>query len=204
MRLLFQGDSITDGGRDRRNYHDLGPGYPGYAAEIIKKDHPDTEFINLGISGNRSDQLFDRCVTDIIDLAPDVVSILIGVNDIWHRHYAPAPVPTTDAQFELNYRCLLAEIKRRTTARIMIINPYLLDHEKVQHMRPELDRIIPIVERLAAEFADVHMPLDRLFAKALKAQPEALYYSADGVHPNASGAAFIGARYAEYIKPLLF
>ena len=59
MRILFQGDSITDAGRDKRNYFDMGKGYPKYAVEAIKKDCPDAdvEFINLGISGNRTDQL---------------------------------------------------------------------------------------------------------------------------------------------------
>ena len=204
LRILFQGDSITDAGRDRRNYFDLGKGYPKYAAELIRADFPEVEleFINQGISGNRSGQLFDRSSADLIDLQPDVVSILIGINDVWHR-YSSTPVPTTDEQFELNYRCLLQEIRKRTNAKIMILCPYLLDAEKNQHFRPDLNRIIPIVEKLADEFADVYVPTDALFAKALETQPEPLYYSADAVHPNGNGAAFIGAEYAKAIKPLL-
>ena len=202
MRILFQGDSITDAGRDKRNYYDLGGGYPKYAAELIKKEFPDAEFIDLGIGGNRSGQLFDRSSADLINIQPDVVSILIGINDIWHR-FGAAPVPTTDEQFELNYRCLLQEIRKRTNAKIMIICPFLLDSPKTQHLREGLDRIIPIVEKLAAEFADVYMPLDAIMAEAMKTQPEPMYFSGDGVHPNANGAAYIGEKYAEYILPLL-
>ena len=202
MRILFQGDSITDAGRDKRNYYNLGNGYPKYAAELIKKEFPDAEFINLGISGNRSGQLFDRSSADLINIQPDVVSILIGINDIWHR-FGGAPVPTTDEQFELNYRCLLQEIRKRTSAKIMMICPFLLDAEKSQHLHEGLDRIIPIVEKLAAEFADVYMPLDAIMTEAMKTQPEPLYFSGDGVHPNANGAAYIGKKYAEYILPLL-
>ena len=202
MRILFQGDSITDAGRDHRNYYDLGSGYPKYAAELIKKEFPDAEFIDLGIGGNRSGQLFDRSSADLINIQPDVVSILIGINDIWHRFVA-APVPTTDEQFELNYRCLLQEIRKRTNAKIMIICPFLLDSPKTQHLREGLDRIIPIVEKLAAEFADVYMPLDAIMAEAMKTQPQPMYFSGDGVHPNANGAAYIGEKYAEYILPLL-
>ena len=202
MRILFQGDSITDAGRDKRNYYNLGNGYPKYAAELIKKEFPDAEFIDLGISGNRSGQLFDRSSADLINIQPDVVSILIGINDVWHR-FSGAPVPTTDEQIELNYRCLLQEIRKRTNANIMMICPFLLDAEKTQHLREGLDRIIPIVEKLAAEFADVYMPLDAIMAEAMKTQPEPMYFSADGVHPNANGAAYIGERYAEYILPLL-
>ena len=202
MRILFQGDSITDAGRDKRNYYNLGNGYPKYAAELIKKEFPDAEFIDLGISGNRSGQLFDRSSADLINIQPDVVSILIGINDIWHR-FSGTPVPTTDEQFELNYRCLLQEIRKRTSAKIMMICPFLLDAEKSQHLREGLDRIIPIVEKLAAEFADVYMPLDAIMTEAMKTQPEPLYFSGDGVHPNANGAAYIGEKYAEYILPLL-
>lgn len=202
MRILFQGDSITDAGRDKRNYYNLGSGYPKYAAELIKKEFPDAEFIDLGIGGNRSGQLFDRSSADLINIQPDVVSILIGINDVWHR-FSAAPVPTTDEQFELNYRCLLQEIRKRTNAKIMIMCPFLLDAPKTQHLRPDLDRIIPIVEKLADEFADVYMPLDAIMAEAMKTQPEPMYFSADGVHPNQNGAAYIGEKYAEYIIPLL-
>ena len=78
IKLVFQGDSITDAGRDKRNYHDVGPGYPKYASEILVANHPeiDFEFINFGISGNRTDQLFDRLVKDgiHIDIHIDGVS----------------------------------------------------------------------------------------------------------------------------------
>ena len=66
MKILFQGDSITDAGRDKRNYHDMGCGYPKYASELIAEAFPETdfEFINFGISGNRTCQLFDRLYKD--------------------------------------------------------------------------------------------------------------------------------------------
>ena len=82
MKILFQGDSITDAGRDRSDSHNLGDGYPKYAAEFIKKAHPDTEFefINLGISGNQTKDLVERLEADFIDIQPDIVSILIGIS----------------------------------------------------------------------------------------------------------------------------
>ena len=62
MRILFTGDSITDAGRDRRDYHDLGHGYVNYVADLLRTEMPNTdfEFINTGISANRTGQLFDR------------------------------------------------------------------------------------------------------------------------------------------------
>ena len=205
MRILFQGDSITDAGRDKRNYFDLGTGYAKYASEIIKARHADLglEFINLGISGNRSSLLFDRFYQDAIELKPDIISILIGVNDVWHRH-AWAPILTTDAQYETNYRAILELLRERTNAKILIMSPFLLDSpEKQETFGEEIKRVIAIAERLAGEYADVYVPLYKYFDEALKTQPTPQYYSADGVHPNEAGARFIAGYYADAIEKLL-
>ena len=204
VKIVFQGDSITDAGRDRRNYHDVGPGYPKYAAEGLVAAFPEIEFefINQGISGNRTSQLFDRLYTDALAFEPDVISILIGINDIWHR-YGSGKVATTDEQFALNYRCILERIRKETNAKIVILAPFLLDKEPFAGMRDDLARALPVVRALAEEFADVYVPLDALFEDALKTQPEPLYYSGDGVHPNDNGRMFIGKHYAEAVKPLI-
>ena len=204
MKILFQGDSITDAGRDHRNYHNLGDGYPKFAAEHIKEAFPevDFEFINFGISGNRTSQLFDRLYTDGIAFQPDVISILIGINDIWHR-YGGSKIATTDEQIALNYRKILERIKNETNAKIVILAPFILDFPGRDQMREDLQKVLPIVRGLAEEFADAYIPLDEKFDEALKTQPEALYYSADGVHPNDNGRAFIGKLYAEAVKPII-
>ena len=203
MRILFQGDSITDCGRDKRNFYDLGPGYPHYVAEYMRSTYPsiDFEFINLGISGNRTSQLFDRLYSDAIELQPQVISILIGVNDIWHR-YAPSYITTTDEQLALNYREILKRIKAQTDAKIIILSPYLLDAEATSHLRNDLENILPIIKKLADEYADAYIPLHDLFGEALKTQPHPLYYSADGVHPNENGAKFIAEHYAKAIDKI--
>ncbi len=204
IKIVFQGDSITDAGRDRRNYHDVGPGYPKYAVQHITAANPDVEFefINQGISGNRTSQLFDRFYSDALAFEPDIISILIGINDIWHR-YSSSKVATTDAQLELNYRSILERIRRESNAKIVMIAPFLLDKEPYAGMRDDLARVLPIVRKLADEFADVFVPLDKHFEEALKTQPEPLYFSADGVHPNENGRAFIGKVYADAIDQLI-
>ena len=203
IRLLFQGDSITDAGRDKRNWHDLGPGYPKYAAKLLSEANPqiEFEFINLGISGNRTDQLFDRLYPDAIALQPDVISILIGINDIWHR-CAPNYIATTDDQIELNYREILKYLKAKTDAKIVILSPYVLDAEDKKDMKNSLHSVLPIIRNLANEFADAYISLDELFDEAMKSQPEPKYYSADGVHPNENGARFIGECYAREVNKL--
>ena len=206
IKLLFQGDSITDGSRDKRNFYDMGNGYPKYAAEFLRANHPDVEFefINLGIGGNRTGQLFDRIYPDAIRLQPDVISILIGINDIWHRHNFGI-VATTDEQIELNYRMILKNLREKTNAKIIMIAPYALDYdnETRQKIKEDLKTVLPIIRKLADEFSDVFVPLDEIFAEALKTQPEPLYYSGDGIHPNENGARFIGEQYAKYAAPII-
>ena len=204
MKILFQGDSITDAGRDKRNYHHMGNGYPKYASEMIAQAFPKTdfEFINFGISGNRTCQLFDRLYTDGIEFQPDIFSILIGINDVWHR-YGAGKIETTDEQIEANYRAILTRLRKQTNAKIVMLAPYVLDCDDKDAMKEDLKTLLPIIEKLAEEFADVYIPLDKLFDEALKTQPEPQYYSADGVHPNENGRAFIGKLYAEAVETLL-
>jgi lysophospholipase L1-like esterase len=204
IKVVFQGDSITDAGRDKRNYHHMGNGYPKYAAQLMQENHPEIEFefINQGISGNRTCQLFDRLYPDALAFEPDIISILIGINDVWHRH-GSVHIATTDLQIETNYRAILERLKKETKAKIVILCPFLLDDEAKESWRDEVDRVIAIVRKLADEFADVYIPLDLLFEEALKTQPEPKYYSADGVHPNDNGRAFIGKHYADAVRPLI-
>lgn len=215
VKIVFQGDSITDAGRDRRNYHDVGPGYAKYATQHMTEAHPEIEFefINQGISGNRTSQLFDRFYHDAIAFKPDIISILIGINDIWHR-YSATNVATSDAQLELNYRSILERIRRETNAKIMILSPFLFDDyvalgtrkemaNYVSMMREDLNRATKMIKGLADEYADVYIPLQEHFKEALAEHPEPLYFSHDGVHPNDNGRAFIGKIYAEAIEKLL-
>ena len=204
IKIVFQGDSITDAGRDFRNYHNMGNGYPKFASKFISEAHPEREFdfYNFGISGNRTCQVFDRLYKDGIEFQPDIFSILIGINDIWHR-YGNNKIATTDAQIETNYRAILERVKRETNAKIIMLSPYLLDCEDKTLMREDLKTVLPIVRKLAQEFADVYVPLDEKFEEAMKTQPEPKFYSADGVHPNQNGAEFIGKLYAEAVDSLL-
>ncbi len=195
MRILFQGDSITDAGRDRADYHEMGEGYPKYSKELLMKLWPDAEYINLGISGDRTCDLMARWQEDCIKLQPDFISILIGINDTW-RAYDSNSVTTVE-QFEANYRSLLEDIKANTNAKILILEPFLLDSDKNKYcFRDDLNPKIDVVRRLAREYADAFIPLDGLFAAAcINNAPS--YFSDDGVHPNANGSKFIARLYAE-------
>ena len=204
MKILFQGDSVTDAGRDRSNPADMGEGYPRYASAMIQDSYPDGEFefVNLGISGNRTEHLVARLESDFIEIQPDIVSIMIGINDVWH-HYAFEYVETTDEQFEQNYRTVLDAIKSRTNARILMIQPFLLEavDPAKQELCAELSRKQAIIKRLADEYADAYLPLDEILHQEVDV--ELSEYSADGVHPTPDGACRIGEAYLGAIAPLI-
>ena len=202
MKILFQGDSVTDAGRDYSNIHDLGEGYPKYAAAMIRDSYPNCEFefVDLGISGNRTKDLVARLESDFIDIQPDIVSIMIGVNDVWH-HYDFIREEVTDEEFERNMRTILDAIKARTNAKIMMLQPILLDVEDKRHMREELMRKQAIFKRLADEYAAAYVATDELLRAETAEAPT--YYAFDGVHPTSDGACYIAERYLAAISPVI-
>ena len=202
IKLLFQGDSITDAGRDRSDYHDLGKGYPKYAAEYLKKAYPEVEFefIDLGIGGNQTKDLVDRLEKDFIDIQPDVVSILIGVNDTWHHAKDRSWIP--NEVFEERYRTVLEAIRTRTNAKIMMMEPFLIPTEDKNFFREDLDFKIDVIRSLALEYADVYLPTDGILWSAFIGD-DPLSFAADGVHPTDKGSDFIGKKYAEFIRPII-
>ena len=202
MKILFQGDSITDAGRNREDYHDLGSGYPFYAAKYIKEENPeiDFEFINLGISGNQTIDLVNRLETDFVDIQPDLVSILIGVIDTWHR--AHNRLWLGNDVFEANYRKVLTAIKEKTNAKILMLEAFLLPAPDKEYFRVDLNSKIDIERKLAREFADYYIPLDGIFAQNCVGT-QYTHWSEDGVHPNANGSELIGRIYADSFKELI-
>jgi len=201
MKILFQGDSITDAGRDRNDIHNLGGGYPKYAAELIREAYPDAEFefINLGISGNRAENLRDRWTEDAINHQPDVISILIGINDTWHRAANKDWMP--HEYFEECYRGILERLKKETNAKIIILEQFLLPVPDKEFFHVDLDPKIQITRKLAREYADVFVPLDGLFAAASVEAP-ATDFAGDGVHPVEKGKKLIAEHYLEAFKKL--
>ncbi len=199
VKLLFQGDSITDAGRDKADFHNLGNGYPKFAAKFLKEKYSNIEFefIDLGISGNQTKDLVDRLQTDFIDINPDVISILIGINDVWH--HADDRSWIADDIFEERYRTVLVAIKNKTNAKIMILEPFLIPVADKLFFREDLYRKIEIVRKLAREFADVYVPLDGLLNAAFIGD-EPTSFAADGVHPTEKGANYIGKIYCEYFE----
>ena len=214
IKLLFQGDSITDAGRDYENPHDLGAGYSFYAAKYLAEKYKevDFEFIDLGIGGNDTGSLVGRLQKDFLDVRPEIVSILIGINDTWHNIEKNSYI--SDETFEDNYRMVLKELKEKTNAKIMIMEPFFIpvntrlfysakpnENYEILFAR-DLAPKIEIIRKLAREYADVYLPTDGLLQSAFVKEAPKLY-SEDGVHPNARGAEYIGRLYVEYVSELV-
>lgn len=201
IKLLFQGDSITDAWRNREDYHDLGRGYPTYAANYLRQKYPEVEFefVDLGISGNKTEDLVDRLQSDFIDIKPDIVSILIGVNDTWHHSDDRSWVP--NELFESRYRTVLDAMKK-IGAKIMMLEPFLGPVQDKLFFREDLNFKIDTVRKLALEYADAYLPTDGLLYSAFIGDDH-ITYMADGVHPTPKGADFIGKKYVEYISPII-
>lgn len=199
IKFLFQGDSLTDGDRDRSNIHSLGISYPKYAAATLAEKYPDVdfEFVDLGIGGDRTDNLLARAESDFVDVQPDIVSILVGVNDVWNRY--DLKIPNTDEVIEANYRTLLEKIKKGTHAKIMLIQPYTVGYAQA-YIRDEMLRVHTVVKRLADEYADAYLPIDDIFWAN---DVDAAVFTHDGVHLKEAGARFMAQHYVECISPLI-
>jgi len=195
--VLFQGDSITDCGRNNCggagfDAHGMGPGYPGMIAARLSCDRPDVEwnFINLGISGNRVVDLYARWKMDCINLRPDVVSILIGVNDTWHefnRHNG-VEVP----RYARIYRELLAWTRQSLPqVKFVLLDPFLCPEVGDCHpMAADVAARRKVVAELAEQFDAVHLKTQELFDAAARRAPQS-HWSADGVHPTPAGQQLI-------------
>lgn len=202
MRIVFQGDSITDSGRSMEDGHQLGFGYPAFVAQLLRERFPEEnfEFINLGISCEQTMHLVNRLQRDFVEVQPDILSILIGVNDTW-AHAEDRQWLCNDL-FEERYRTILETVKSKTNAKILVIEPFLIPIEDKKFFREDMDPKIHIIRKLAREYADAYLPLDGLLASAYVGD-DPLSFAADGVHPTEKGARYIASLYVDYVVPLL-
>ena len=196
--FLFQGDSITDGNRSRNEdlNHVLGHGYAYLIAAKLGYSLPQKNFhfSNRGVSGNQITDLVQRWPDDTIALKPDLLSILIGVNDT--RNEAGGNKNATISGFEHNYRALLSETMRQLpSVQLVIMEPFLLPVGKMKSDWSRYQEAISgrqaAAKKLADEFKAVYVPLQDKFTKAAKQYPPETYWLWDGVHPMPNGHELI-------------
>ncbi len=200
-RILFQGDSITDAHRDRKSDKandatGLGNGYPLFAAGEVLRDHADLklEIFNRGISGNKVPDLEARWQTDCFDLQPKVLSILIGVNDIWHK--LNGNYSGTVEDYANGFRKLIVQTQSKLPeTRIVICEPFVLKCGAVSaKWFPEFDERRAAAVKLAAELKLTLVPFQQMFNRAVEHSPPE-YWAADGVHPTVAGHALMASEW---------
>ena len=207
--FLFQGDSITDGNRTRNNdwNHVMGHGYAYTIASKLWYEFPEKgfHFFNRGISGNKVSDLAARWQTDTLDLKPDVLSILIGINDV--SAFMAGNKAYVAEQYEQDYRNLLKQTwQQLPNVQLVLGEPFILPVGKVKAQwaayEGEVRKRQQIVERLSVENNAILVKFQKAFDKALAKAP-AEYWIWDGIHPMPAGHELMAREWIKQVSTKL-
>ena len=199
--IVFQGDSITDAGRkkeeiDANNTRGLGNGYAAMAAGLLHADYPEhgLQIHNRGISGNKVPDLAARWQEDAIDLKPDILSIMVGVNDYWHTIAFGSKYHGTVGDYETGYRALIERSQKAIPGvRLVICDPFTFRDW------PEYKPYQAVAEKLAGEFKLTFVPFQKSFDPLRNTFAEK-FWLWDGVHPTISGFALMAQTWRESVS----
>ena len=206
MKLLFIGDSITDMCRDyeRHNPYNMGFGYVFLIEAALSKRYPGKyDVINRGISGNRIVDVYQRIKMDCWNLEPDMITILIGTNDVWHEVMRSNGVEKD--RFERFYDMLIEDTRKALpNVKISVMGAFLLEGTATTE---QMDRLSEIKDyaKIAKAVAERHncpyIELQAHFDKAAQnVSPE--YYLFDGIHPTVAGAQIIADQWLEHFEQI--
>ncbi|YCM42970.1 SGNH/GDSL hydrolase family protein [Verrucomicrobiaceae bacterium 227] len=205
--ILFQGDSITDAGRDKKNEQHannqgaLGRGYPLLAGSGILGSHPNLglQIHNRGISGHKVPDLQKRWQKDTLDLNPAVLSILIGVNDIWHK--MNGRYDGTVETYKTGFDALIKQTRKalpKTT--IVICEPFVLRCGAVKDSWfPEFDQRRAVAKEVAEANGTLWVPFQTMFDDAVAAGSEPKHWANDGVHPSFEGHSLMAQTWRDVV-----
>ena len=192
--ILFQGDSITDAGRSRENDTNPGIGHALLIKGELEYAYPQQYYvINRGVCGNRVVDLYARIKNDLINLRPDVVSILIGVNDVWHEFSSQNGV---DAEKYFKIYCMLIEEiqEELPDTQIMIMEPFVLKagstEKRWDEFHGEVVKRAEKAKKVAEKYNLIFVPLQDAFDAAAERAANS-HWLADGVHPTTAGYELI-------------
>lgn len=199
-RILFQGDSITDCGRTRESFYNLGSGYANLVGCYLAGEYPGQyECINRGISGNRIVDVYARIKKDIINLAPDIMSIMIGVNDVLHE--VNHQNGTSTEKYQRLYEMMLEEIREALPdIKIMIIGPYVIKgtgtEENWERFRSDVEEKAAVAKGIAEKFNLPFVDMLTRFDEAAAKYPDEVW-SADGIHAKNAGKELLKRAWLE-------
>lgn len=209
--ILFIGDSVTDCDRDRSDFFSLGKGYVNLVAEMLKNKYKlkNVRVLNRGISGDRVDTLLERWDHDCINLCPDLVTLLVGINNTIHRF--KRNIATSSHEFEASFRWLVEKTIKEMECRLVIMEPFLLpvtnresqpefitSSEVWNYMREDLNIKINIIRKISKEKNITLIPLDGVF-QTLSVHKSPEYWLIDGIHPTTAGHQVIAEHWLEVI-----
>lgn len=199
-RILFQGDSITDAGRNREDFYSLGYGYPLLVAAHLTAEQPGVyEYVNRGVGGDLLADLYNRRQADLLDLEPDYLSLFIGTNDAWAELDQGRPIDTV--AFEQMYTDLLTEIFATCPhVKVMLISPAIMEGlfsrntaeqpDRLNQFRAHVASRVEAVRRVAEKhhlpFVDMQAVYDAACQRA-----DAAVWTGDGAHPTPGGHELI-------------
>lgn len=205
--ILFQGDSITDAGRkrdsaDANNAAALGSGYAYLTAAALLKNHADKnlKIYNRGISGNKVYQLAERWEKDCLELKPNVLSILIGVNDYWHKHNGNYKGTVQIYQDDLK-KLLDRTLKQLPELKLILTEPFAVRGVKAvdDTWYPEFDGYRHAAASIAKEYKAAWVPYQKVFDNAEKSA-KGVYWTHDGVHPSIAGAKLMSDAWLDVVR----
>ena len=207
--VLFQGDSITDGNRSRNMdwNHVMGHGYAYLIASRLWFDYPDKQFhfYNRGVSGNTVQDLAARWQQDTLALKPDLLSILVGINDV--DQFIAGNQSQTVQHYDLTYRTVLETTKKQLPGiQVVLCEPFILPVGRVKKewktFEDEIQKRQEVLKKIASDFQAIYLPLQSAFDEALTRAP-ADYWIWDGIHPMPAGHELIASKWIKKVNDTL-
>lgn len=191
QKILFIGDSITDCGR-RDVFAPYGNGYVSMVRALLLARYPDCglSFVNRGIGGNTVRHLAQRWEQDVIAERPDWLSVKIGINDVWRAFGDNASEAVPIDEYEATLRTLLDRSREATGARLILMEPYVMEPDRTEPMRSAMDQFGAVVDRIAVEYGVVLVRTQAAFDAVLEHTPPT-DWAEDRVHPALPGHAVI-------------
>ena len=199
-RILFQGDSITDAGRNKEDFYSLGYGYPLLVSAYLTAEYPGAyEYVNRGVGGDLLVDLYNRRQADLLDLKPDYLSIFIGTNDAWAELDQGRPIVTEE--FERMYTDLLEEIFATCPdVKVMLIAPAIMEGLFSRNTEEQPDRLnqfrihvasrIEVVRKWAEKYHLPFVDMQAVYDAACE-RADASVWTGDGAHPTPGGHELI-------------
>jgi lysophospholipase L1-like esterase len=191
QKIVFIGDSITDCGR-RDAAAPYGSGYVSQVRSLLLARYPERQLVvvNKGIGGNTTRDLAQRWEQDVIGERPDWLSVMIGINDVWRTYDQAGAGAVPLDEYTITLRALLDRARAATSARLILAEPYMIEPDRSQPMRHQMDQYGAAVRQIAADYDALLVRTQAAFDAALAfTTPQA--WADDRIHPNAPGHGII-------------